>query len=154
MILTRRFDYEKFEVKEVTLLSIAEYEAAKEYIPMINCWWWLRSPGSSSYFAAYVSTVGGVGADGYGVDGSDSVVRPALRVSNLQSLNLQIGDKIFDLAGHTWTVIADDLMLCDDGIGQYCFREDWEAEDANVYAASDVKKYLEEWAQENRITIQ
>ena len=154
MILTKRFDYEKLEVKEVTLLSIAEYEAAKEYIPMIKGWWWLRSPGSLGYRAAVVFSVGWVDTRGNYVSLTPGVVRPALRVSNLQSLNLQIGDKIFDLAGHTWTVIADDLMLCDDGIGQHCFREDWETEDSNVYEASDVKKYLEEWAQENRITIQ
>ena len=140
-------------IQEITLLSIEEYEEAEEHIPTIRGWWWLRSPGFASNSAAGVSTDGSVDADGDYVFRTRVVVRPALRVSNLQSLDLQIGDKIFDLAGHTWTVIADDLMLCDDGIGQHCFRDDWEAEDSNVYEASDVKKYLDSWAKKNHIFV-
>ena len=56
-----------------------------------NCWWWLRSPGQSSYSAANVSYVGAIQSSGqYGrnlgnaytvsssVEGSDGAVRPAL----------------------------------------------------------------------------
>ena len=42
------------------------------------CWWWLRSPGSSSNCAASVNTDGSVDDD-Y-VDYSDSAVRPCVRV--------------------------------------------------------------------------
>jgi hypothetical protein len=41
------------------------------------CWWWLRSPGSSSYGAARVSLGGSVGVDG-DVVSADYGVRPAL----------------------------------------------------------------------------
>ena len=58
-----------------------------------------------------------------------------------------------ELAGHTWTVIADDLVLCDDIVGYACFRKDHNAKDANDYEASDVKKWLENWAVENGIVI-
>ena len=34
----------ELEVAEITLLSEEEYEAAKENIPAVNTWWWLRSP--------------------------------------------------------------------------------------------------------------
>ena len=41
------------------------------------CWWWLRSPGSSSGSAAGVSAVGSVSASG-GVGNGKNAVRPAL----------------------------------------------------------------------------
>lgn len=139
------------QIQDVTLLSSEEYEAAKKDIPPLDDWWWLRSPGLNSIYAAGVRSGGSVYADGYGVSIAGGVVRPALRISNLKSLDLQIGDKISDLAGHTWTVIANDLILCDDGIGQHCFREDRKAEEANVYEKSDIKKYLEVWASEHQL---
>jgi predicted cupin superfamily sugar epimerase len=42
------------------------------------CWWWLRSPGSFSYFAAYVDNDGDVTISGIGVDTVSGGVRPAL----------------------------------------------------------------------------
>ena len=49
-----------------------------------TCWWWLRSPGNSLYYAAYVNFGGSVYRGGDGVDRSDAGVRPALWV-NLES---------------------------------------------------------------------
>ena len=46
-----------------------------------NCWWWLRSPGSSSYDAAYVSSVGPVYSHGFLVSQVDVAVRPALWIN-------------------------------------------------------------------------
>lgn len=43
------------------------------------CWWWLRSPGYYSYYAAYVYRDGSVGYIGYGVD--YIAVRPALWIN-------------------------------------------------------------------------
>ena len=45
--------------------------------------WWLRSPGSSSVYAAYVPSNGSVNTGGSDVNKSDYVVRPALWI-NLQ----------------------------------------------------------------------
>ena len=49
-----------------------------------NCWWWLRSPGLYSDYAAIVSNVGSVSSGGYLVSYGDVAVRPALWV-NLDS---------------------------------------------------------------------
>ena len=46
-----------------------------------TCWWWLRSPGSNSNYAAYVYGVGSVIAYGYDVDYDIDAVRPALWVN-------------------------------------------------------------------------
>jgi len=48
------------------------------------CWWWLRSPGDSSNYAAIVSHVGSVNCRGYNVRSSSGAVRPALWI-NLES---------------------------------------------------------------------
>lgn len=51
-------------------------------------WWWLRSPGDSSYDAVGVfNSAGGVLRDGTSVDSNDVGVRPALHL-NLSSSNL------------------------------------------------------------------
>lgn len=43
-----------------------------------NCWWWLRSPGFDSYYAAFVIIFGSVYYHGYRVNSSSDAVRPAL----------------------------------------------------------------------------
>lgn len=70
-------------------------------------------------------------------------VRPALKI-NLDSSNLKIGDKIL-FQQYRWTVISSDYILCDEVVIQMPFRGDLEADDANDWEASDVKKRLEEW---------
>lgn len=142
---------ESIKVAGVTLLSVDEYETAKEYIPPIKGWWWLRSPGDYRYYAAYVHRDGRVLTHGNNVYGAGGVVRPALSISNLDSLNLKSGDRLIDFCGFDWTVISARLAICDTGIGTHCFQEDWRAPDANDYEKSDVKNYLESWAAKNGI---
>ncbi|MBD5465216.1 MAG: Ig domain-containing protein [Lachnospiraceae bacterium] len=49
-----------------------------------NCWWWLRSPGPDSVYAAYVADYGYVTQNGSRVNRNNDGVRPALRI-NLSS---------------------------------------------------------------------
>ncbi len=44
------------------------------------CWWWLRSPGSLSNYAANVNLGGSIYAHGYDVDIGRNAVRPCVRV--------------------------------------------------------------------------
>lgn len=134
------------KVKGITLLSKEEYRECKDNIPAINKPWWLRSPGHYVFFAACVYGDGSIDYYGYDVDNSEFGVRPVLIIKS----NLQIKDE-FNLAGHAWTVISEDYAICNDIIGEYCFREDWRAKDSNNYKKSDIKKYIEDWAKENGI---
>ncbi len=140
------------EITEVTLLSIEEYEACKDRVPIINDWWWLRSPGLAGDDAAGVYADGSIDYDGNGVNFDGYGIRPALRIRNLESPNLQIMDK-FNLAGFRWTVISVDIALCDSFIEYMAFRKDMSAADANVYEASDIKKWLDRWVKENGIEL-
>ena len=134
------------DIAKITLLSVAEYKACNPRIPPIKDVWWLRSPGYYSSLVTFVfANGGGVNHRGDGVDYDKNAVRPVLRISNYESFDLS--DK-FDMAGYTWTVIADGLAICDRIVGRTAFRKDWKAEDANDYEKSDVKKWLENWAKE------
>ena len=140
------------QIEEITLLSKEEYLAAKDIIPARHDWWWLRSP--YRYDTNYAGVVRSIGNFNYDpvVDGSDGV-SPALKIRDLKSSNLEVGDQII-LAGYTWTVISDDYILCDSIVGKTCFRKDWKAPDANVYEKSDIKKWLEAWAKEHGIEVE
>ena len=127
----------------ITLLSSEEYACFKKNIVDIGYRWWLRSPGLKSIYAAFVYYDGSVNNYGDFVDLDTYAVRPAL-IINPTSSHLEIGSKI-RVADYTWTVISDDYALCDEIIGQYCFRKDRRAKNANVYKASDIKKYIENW---------
>ena len=138
----------KIEIDEITLLSLEEYETYQNAIPKIAAWWWLRSPNAS-----IVANAPDVDNDGLihtiSVT-SDDGIRPALRIKNPESFDIGIGDK-FRLAGDMWTMIGDGLALCDDVVGNCAFRKNWKAQDANIYEKSDIKKWLENWAEENGI---
>ena len=133
-----------FKFEGATLLSVDEARKLlskkdREY----SNWWWLRLPGYYQDYAAYVSTDGLVDCTGYDVDYADVCVRPALKI-NLESSGLTIGDT-FSFGGKTFKIISDDLAFCLEDIGTHCFRKDWKTPDANVYEASDVKKFIDAW---------
>lgn len=144
------------DIAEITLLSTEQYEANKDIIPHIDNWWWLRSPGYDNRSAAYVNYGGSVRYIGSDVSYDIGAVRPvvvmALRLTESSITNLNVGDKI-EMVGHRWTMLRGGMALCDDIVGQIAFREDWRAIDVNVYDASDVKKWLQEWADENGIEV-
>ena len=157
MKITRKItiEYETdVQISEITLLSKEEYILAKEIICPIKGWWWLRSPGSNQYYAAYVNYGGSLSSSSVYYD--YCCVRPALRIRNLKSSNLKIKDK-FQIAGYIWTVVietTDEIVaLCDDSIGVTAFHNDWKADDANDFEKSDIKKYLYKWAEQKGITF-
>ena len=98
-----------------------------------------------------------VDGDGFVNDYGDNVyskygVRPALKIRNLKSSNLKIKDQ-FEMAGYRWTVISDEYAICNDIVGETCFRRDWRAKDVNVYEASDIKMWLADWVKDKGIEI-
>lgn len=138
--ITKELD---IDIKGITLLSIEEYEASRPYIRLGDNNWWLRSPSAYNDCAAYASSCGYMdGACDFVIESCG--VRPALKIT---SSDLSTGDR-FNLFEQDWTVISDEYALCDYSIGRYCFRKDCYAEDANDYEASDVKKFLEDWFEE------
>ena len=130
-------------------MSKEEYEAAKEYITPIDMWWWLRSPGENNDHVAFVNR-DHVDEHGNYVNDWGTAVRPALKIRNFDSLGVKEKDS-FVFGGYTWTVISNEIALCDKAVWRVPFRENRETEDANIFEKSDVKKWLKRWAKRNNI---
>ena len=138
-------------IEEITLLSVEEAEHLSDDVLACEDDWWLRSPGETSHFVAFVEGPfhDYVNTNGTCVD-IDYGVRPALRVHPLHEnpYGVRTGDTVI-LFGHKWTVISDTLILCNDLVGETVFRKNNEAEDANQYEVSDIKRWLELWYAKN-----
>ena len=128
-------------VTGITLLSVEEYYTNKAVIPVVDGSWWLRLTGGYVDFSAYAYERTQVEEDGRQAGESEYGVRPVLVVSGD---SLAAGDKII-FRDMTWTKICTGVILCDEIIDYMMFREDLTAMDANIYEASDVKDYLEQW---------
>ena len=134
--------YYDVDIKDITLLSIEEYEMCKDIIPEIDNWW-LRSPGIIKNCVAYVRDKDTINLDGVPTD-CIRIVRPALVY---EPNNLQIGDNI-SLLVCEWIVISHNMMLCDRLFGYTCFNKNCEVENANDYEKSDIKGWLHDWLKE------
>lgn len=173
-MVTHNLQPSEIKVKAIKLLSIEEAEKVPEEVRKLNTffghWWWLRTPGSESRKAACVYYDGVINPEGYDVNYIDvyyedtAGVRPAIEISNCKELGLKEGD-IIKLAGHKWTIIPDEMALCNDVIQGYPFkdyddrlnykyideRDESIFDGFNDYEKSDVKKFIEEWAYRNGI---
>ena len=143
-------ELKELDITGATLLSIDEAGKLPEDMRRANdIHWWLRSPSYYDYKAAFVDGErGDVSVDGTFVLESFGV-RPALEISDLKSSDLQIGDQ-FNYGGRSFTVISDQYALCDEIIERYPFRKNWKAKDANVYEASDIKKFVDDWFEKSK----
>ena len=120
---------------EITLLTKEEYKRYKNRIPLVHCWWRLRSSSNGQTLVAVVSYGGGVN------DG-DYAVRPALK---LEDINLTVGERFIAL-GNRWVVIDDHVAISEDVITHRrfdCESNDWET--------SELKVWLEYWAWDGEI---
>ena len=146
--LSKYYKYYKmnytYDIKSIFLLSIEEYEKYRNLIPVIDNYWWLRSPGDHSYSATAVGEYGSVIMSGNGIEFDDYAVRPALRISNLKSFGVKPGDtlEIFD---RDWIVLDKDLVISEEEIGEYLFDEE-----SNDYETSEIKRSLENWLREQK----
>lgn len=140
-------------VKEINLESVAEIECdlldireVKKVPVNIRSYsgeWWLRSPGDRSFRVAFVLHGGEVEKSGFLVYTNSCAVRPALHISNLDSFNLQIYKDSIKVFDKYWVYIGNNkVLLMGEPVTKMAFRQDWKAEDANVYEKSDIKKYL------------
>jgi len=133
---------DKLEITGVTLLSIEEAEILTEEERKYTSWWWLRSPGTFSYYATLVNDDGYISSIGYHVDNNYTCVRPALIINNLKSSNLEIGD-IFEIDGYEFKIISENLAwMCKQDIGRYTFND---FGNGNNYITSNVKKIVDNW---------
>lgn len=126
-------------VKDITLLSIEEYKQYRNIIPRKYFWWWLRSFSDIPTYAASVSSEGSLSLCHVSI--SSPCVRPVLIC---EQTNLDAGVEI-SFADKDWTVLNESIILCNSSIGNCAFRKERDACDSNIYEASDVKKFIQDW---------
>lgn len=143
---------EQVKNDKIFLLSVAEYWRLRENIPLINCWWWLRSPGSDSCSAVDVRDDGSVCLNGCNVHDGSGAVRPALKISNLESSKLEIGAR-FVAYDFPWIKISEDLAIAEVPISFRRFNQvsrdhNGVLEESNDYETSDIRRFLLDWGAE------
>lgn len=137
----------KVKVYEATLLTKSEYHHNEKFIHVQGSWWLKEdrkpSPGDNCYYCfrnsvscAHPSSIEGI--------------VPAIRIDKFEH-DLPSGSKI-SYAGLTFTALnivdGGRYALCDTIIHEMAFREE-DAQDANIYAFSDIRKWLNEWYNAN-----
>lgn len=129
------------EVDEITLLSIEEAKKLPDHILCCGDKWWLRSPGYYQYTAINVLNGGDVRETGSTVGDVNIHVRPAFRISNLESEN---GEPL--KIGKTWCIVIDKgLVLADYPVCKHRFdskSNDWETSELRAFINSDKFKAM------------
>lgn len=133
------------EIGDITLLSRYEFEVCKDNIKPIDEEWWLRSSveerqGVVNQYALadYVNYDNYVSCTHVNVY---HAVRPALKINLEVSEFGDIGDS-FIYKNEIWTIISENLALCDRPVGRYYFNEEI---GFNNYKKSDIKKFLDDF---------
>ena len=139
----------EISVTDVTLLTEKEAKALPERLRLHHNWWWLRSSVGFCITAACVSIDGSVFGIGRAVDDDDVAIRPALRISGLESSGFHIGD-IFEFGGTDFEVVSGDTAFCLGDIGDCCFRKDVISDDVDDFEKSDVRKYIDRWFEQEK----
>ena len=142
------------DIKEVTLISTEEYFKYKDNIPNVYDEYCTRTPGLYAGTIDHVTSYSGqqdglqaICPGGSGVDVATRIRPLLVTQENVSAYGLKIGDEL-EMLDNTWTVIAENLIFCNDTIGSCCFRKDRKADDSSLYEASDMKKYIDKWYKE------
>lgn len=115
-MLIKRFSF--FDISEITLLSIEEYEKCRGAVPDVFVRWWLRDAGYSYLYAASVKTNGDVDRTGTQIS-HQCFIRPAFKIN---TVDLNVGDKV--IVGHiVCTVVGSGYVLSDNVIEKTPFTE-------------------------------
>ena len=125
------------KILECKLLSFEEADKVDKELRKTDRSWWLRSPGASDDRAMFVYGASGFVSDiGYFVSEKFGV-RPGLYLESYEG-------KSFELAGHNWINVFDNVYLCEDFVGISAFNNS--PKESNDYEESDINKYLKNWA--------
>lgn len=137
------------DVESIYLLSVNEAEDIPKYILANGEDWWLRSPGYYSVYAAFVYVDGAVSSVGYSIDDDTIFARPALKINNLESLNLEIGETVKVLGLMAQYIGGNSVLLCE-GIAMQRFATRFDNKISD-YETSEVKRFIDKWFKKKKI---
>ena len=126
------------DIKEITLLSKEEADRVDKEILVVNDNWWLRSIGT--FGCVYAIDYTGCNDSIFHPSSCSVYVRPALRINNLQSYNLEKNEEV-ECLGKTWIAIGvNDLILMKDTL----FPHRFDNENGN-FEKSEIKQVINDW---------
>lgn len=147
MPLLKNILVEKFDVWDVTLLTVEEVRGLSKKFLMSDNDWWLRS-GSQSGFVSFVYSDGS--AISVTSPNQNLGVRPVIKASNLGSLGLSVGEtfKISDdfHGSEYYLVISDDMIITENFVFCCVFNND--ISKGNDYETSYIKSLVESWSED------
>ena len=120
-----------FVIEDISLLTLDDYERCEANISKLSeKTWWLGSYYGGTGQFAYAVDDGGLmtftdkedSRVGYSAVNASLGLRPVLHISNLKDLDYSVGDQ-FLKGGQRWTVISDDLALCNECVGNSCYNQ-------------------------------
>lgn len=136
----RHFNLKSGDYK-ISIPSAIEYKKYMAAIPVVNDWWWLRSPGYIQPCAVIVRDIGYVYDYGNFVSNASGAVRPIL-LYNKNVVDVGRGDT-FTALGNTWRVIDYGYAISEDVITHRRFDEN-----SNDWLKSELRAWLIDWAKE------
>lgn len=138
---------DELEIVGATLPTLEDSNYFSDNLCIYNTEWWLNTP--LDHISGCVFIICTDGDATYEETNCDYItVRPALQIKNLELSNLKIGD-CFIFGEKEFEIVLNDLAFCKSDIGKCYFRQDFEADNANVYEFSDVKKFVDKWFNES-----
>lgn len=156
-----RREFSLSDVKGMTLLSEKDVQECKDYIRGAefpdDCDWWLKTPGTWDYTTMKIV----LGKDAAVQE--DSIIQTGVRVESprgvrpalmlTEAADFKAGDRA-SLFGENWTVISEELALCDRPIRKMPYvAKDFPYDgrtDVTDYEKSDVKQFVDDWYQRQR----
>lgn len=140
--------YHANNVDPIYLLSEKEYQYYKKDLPLIIGWWWLRSPGYDSNYAACVFDDSSVYDHG-NISSDSGGIRPALNLEHLKSKIYTAHYKLvngkfpyrFTWAGVTWRTLEEDKLAIAEMPIFYSKFDD----ESNAYETSFIRNKLLQW---------
>ena len=157
----------KVRVLEATLLSSNEFDENDDLIKLRDIYWWSRSRWAIGtnptvycvcLFDPKLDLMNTTVHDHpwYNPGWGEVWVVPVLKLEHNQAV--RVGGKLA-YAGHIFTVLRNDMAICDTGLCQMGFRTEYDKtvptenekyhEDVTNYASSDVKAFVDGWFSKN-----
>lgn len=127
----------KENIKEISLLTLDDFNKCKSIIPAIQAWWWLKTNGAYTNKAAYVFIDGDAYAEGYNVNKDRADVRPLIIVDSKVLNGIGAGDKV-TVGKFSATVLNEESCLLDECVCKHRFDEK-----SGNYETSEIKAFIE-----------
>lgn len=130
-------------IEKADLLTFDEAKKLPKSLLRCGKWWWLKTPGRRDGYTTTVLDDGSVDGTGLDVDAVGVIVRPVLRLTNLNDYSV---GKDFKFGGYWFRIVDECMALCLDNLGFHSFDES-----SNNYEESLIKSFIDRWFKKSQI---